>query len=352
MNEAVIARFLARAVAWLGRLRRRIMPSHIAAIELATSSWIPFATAAFCELGLPQALQSGARTPHGLSEQGYGDERSLRRLLRALSGYDVVVDLGNDRFALGHIGRALVPGKSSAAGMVRYANAKWHLEAWTNLARGIRHGEVPFQIAHGSSFFAYLQQHPDAGKLFDDAMNAVVQIHTDAVAAAYDFSGASHIVDVGGGNGVLLEAIAKRYPRTRATLFERREVVTHASGPFAIAAGDFFTDALPAADVYLLSHVLHDWDDESCVRLLQNLRRAMPAGARVLAVETVVGPERNVWSQDKITDLEMLATLTGRERTLEEFDTLFARSGLRFERLIPTPAAESIIEATRSDSHD
>lgn len=347
MNEAVIARFLTRAVAWLGRLRRRIMPSHIAAIELATSSWIPLATAAFCELGLPEALQSSARTPHGLSEQGYGDENALRRLLRGLSGYDVVLDLGNDRFALGHIGRALVPGKSSAAAMMRYANAQWHLEAWTNLARGILHGEVPFQIAHGISFFDYFKQNPDAGKLFDDAMNAVVQIHTDAVAAAYDFSTASHIVDVGGGNGVLLESIAKRYPSTRATLFERQEVLAHADGAFTRATGDFFSDALPAADVYVLSHVLHDWDDESCVRLLRNLRRAMPAGARVLAIETVVEPERNVWSQDKITDLEMLATLTGRERTFEEFDSLFAGSGLRLKRVIPTPAAESIMEATR-----
>ena len=129
-------------------------------------------------------------------------------------------------------------------------------------------------------------------------------------------------------------------------------MLAHASGTFATAPGDFFTDAPPAADVYILSHVLHDWDDDSCVRILQNVRRAMPAGARVLAVEILVEPERNAWSQDKITDLEMLVTLTGRERTREEFTALFARSGLRLERVIPTSAAESIIEATRSGSND
>lgn len=352
MNAAFVARILVRAVGWLARLRRRIMPSQIAAIELATSSWIALAAAAFCELGLPSALQNGARTPRGLSEQGYGDEAALRRLLRALTGYDVVVELGNDRFALGHVGAALVPGKSSAAGMMRYANTQWHLQAWTHLAPGVKRGEIPFQLAHGESFFAYLARNPDAGKLFDDAMNAVVDLHVNAVVAAYGFGGVAHIVDVGGGRGVLLQAIADGYPAARTTLFERPEVAAQAHGTFAIAPGDFFSDTPPAADAYILSHVLHDWDDDSCIRILRNVRRAMPPEARVLAIEIVLERARNVWSQDKISDLEMLATLTGRERTREEFSVLFERSGLRLERVIATSAAESILEAVRSESHD
>lgn len=323
------------------------MPAQIAAIDLATSSWVALATSAFCELGLPQALQNGARTPRGLSEQGWGNEGSLRRLLRALSGYDVVVELGNDRFALGRLGAALVPGKSSASSMIQYANAQWHLHAWTHLAQGIRRGKVPFQLAHGESFFAYCEQHPEAAKLFDEAMNAVVRLHADAVVAAYDFEGIAHVVDLAGGHGVLLEAIVNRYPAVRATLFERPQVAAQARGTFAIVPGDFFTDTPPAADAYVLSHVLHDWDDDSCVRILQSVRRAMAPETRILAIEILLEPQRNVWSQDKVTDLEMLATLTGRERTRDEFVALFQRSGLRLQRVIPTAAAESILEARR-----
>jgi hypothetical protein len=141
-------------------------------------------------------------------------------------------------------------------------------------------------------------------------------------------------------------ALLRRFPNVRGTVFEVGAVVSRLQKADRLegVAGNILTDAPPKADAYILSHVLHDWDDASCVRMLQNVRRAMPPHARLLVYEIVAPPPNNWWTQDRLTDLEMLAILPGRERTREEFESLFARAGLRLDRVIATGAAESVLE--------
>jgi hypothetical protein len=341
----------------IARLHQRLMPGARAAIELATMTWIAQGLAAFCELGLPRALADGPRTPAQLSSAGFGDEAMLLRLLRSLSGYGVVRYAGNDRFALAHIGRALV-GDRSAEAMVLYANAPWHVGAYAHLAQTVRTGRSGFELAHGRSMFEFLAEKPEAGALFDAAMRCLTPQYATAMAQAYDFSTFGHIIDVGGGTGALLATVLKHFPTLHGTIFELPAVAARArkvarDGELAqrIGAvdGNMFTDAPPCADAYILSHVLHDWDDDLCVRILQNVRRAMPAAARLLVYEVVVAPPNAAWSKDRISDLEMMAMLSGRERTREDFSSLLARSGLRLRRILRTAAPESIIEAVRDD---
>jgi hypothetical protein len=199
-----------------------------------------------------------------------------------------------------------------------------------------------------SGLFEYFQTHPDAGALFDEAMESLAPHFAPAFAAAYDFSTMQHVVDVGGGTGMLLRVVLERHAHLRGTLFELPDVVARVptGDRLSVAQGSMFTDAPPPADAYVLAHVLHDWDDDSCMRVLQNLRRAMPSHARVLIYETLAPPPNNRWSQDRIQDLEMLAMLPGRERTREEFDAIFSRAGFSLNRVIATGAAESILELT------
>lgn len=332
----------------LMKLRRRVIPRHFGIIELGTMSWVAQSAAAFCELGLPEALANGARTADELAEKGYGDRDSMFRLLRALAAYDVVEYTGHDRFALGYLGKALI-GERSAAPMLRYANAPWHIGAYTRLADAIRAKQPGFELNEGTSMFAYYAEHPQAGAIFDAAMQSLTPLFADAFAGAYDFSGMRHVVDVGGGTGVLLATVLARFPSLRGTVFELPAVVARvrATDRLSAVAGSMLSDAPPQADAYIFSHVLHDWDDEPCVRMLQNVRRAMPPDARVLVYETVVPPPGNWWSQDRISDLEMLAMLPGRERTRAEFAALFERAGLRLNRVIEAGAPESILEAVR-----
>lgn len=309
-------------------------------------SWVAQSVAAFCELGLPEALASGARTADGLAEQGYGDRDRLFRLLRSLAAYEVVDYCGNGRFALGHLGKGLV-GADSAAPMIRYANAEWHTRGYTHLAKGIRENRSGFEAAQGRTLFEYFGDHRESGELFDRAMQSLTALFADAFAGAYDFSGSQHVVDVGGGTGILLKKVLARFPQLRGTVFELPGVVgrVETDDRLQAVAGDIFTGAPPAADAYILSHVLHDWNDEACVRMLRNVRRAMSPRSRVLVYEIAASPPNNWWTQDRLSDLEMLAMLPGRERTREEFAALFKLAGLRLTRVIATAAPESILEA-------
>ena len=330
----------------LQKLRRRIIPRSFGVIELGTMSWVAQSAAAFCELGLPEALASGPRTPDELAAQGYGDRDKLFRLLRALAAYDVTKHAGGNRFGLGHLGKALT-GEASAAPVLLYANAPWHVAAYARLAEGIQANRPAFEAGEGKPLFSYFADHPRDGALFDGAMQSLTSLFAQPFAAAYDFSKMQHVVDVGGGTGLLLAAVLSRYPNVRGTAFELPAVVSRvrASERLTAVAGNMLTDPPPRADAYILSHILHDWDDESCLRILRNVRSAMPPNARVLVYEIVAPPPNNWWSQDRITDLEMMTMLPGRERTREEFAALFERAGLRLNRVIRTGAPESILEA-------
>jgi O-methyltransferase domain len=334
----------------LAKLRRRLIPRHYGVIELGTMSWVAQSVAAFCELGLHEALANGARTAQGLAEQGYGDPDRLFRLLRALAAYDIVDYCGHGRFALGRLGRALT-GEQSAAPMMLYANARWHTRGYTHLADGIRQNRSGFEIAEGRHMFDYFSENPEAGATFDHAMQALTPLFAQAFVAAYDFSAIQHVVDIGGGTGVLLQSVLTRFPNVRGTVFELPSVTTRVRSAqrLSAVAGNILTDAPPVADAYIFSHILHDWDDDSCLRMLQNVHKAMPAHARVLVYEIVAPPPNNWWTQDRITDLEMLAMLPGRERTREEFAALFDRAGLRLNRVIAAAAPESILEVSPHD---
>ncbi len=343
-----LAATISRAADVLAKVRRRIIPRRFGIIELGTMSWVAHSLAAFCELGLPDALAQRARTAEDLAANGYGNRDRLFRLLRALAAYDVVKSEGGGRFALGYLGKALT-GEGNAAPMVLYANAPWHTAAYADMATGIRDDRPGFDVAHDVPMFSYYESHPKARRTFDAAMQSLTPLFADAFAAAYDFSRMHHIVDVGGGTGVLLATVLARFPGLRGTVFEVQNVAERvpAGERLDVVAGDILTGEPPVADAYIFSHVLHDWDDSSCVRMLQNVRKTMPTHARVLVYETVAPAPNNWWTQDRISDLEMLAMLPGRERTREEFADLFRRANLRLNRIVRAGAPESILEAAR-----
>ena len=271
----------------------------------------------------------------------------MTRVLRGLALEGVVVE-EDGRFSLTPLGECLpaMAGPLAVRGELYYHGAEGLLEA-------VRSGGTAFERVYGAPFFAHLDAHPEASAAFEASMAGRARQEADAVVAAYDFGAFGSLVDVGGGRGVLLAAILEAAD-LRAVLVDRPDAVAAARAHLGERAecvvGDFFESVPAGADAYLLSRVLHDWDDEDALRILAVCRAAMGADARLLIVDAIL-PERAVDQPFAIRmDVHMLLLLGARERTEAEFRELLGRAGFSLARVIPTgsPAGLGVIEAVRA----
>jgi hypothetical protein len=294
-------------------------------------------------LGVPDALATGPRDAQELAAELGAEPGPLHRVLRGLAAEEVLEELPDGRFALGETGqllRAEVPG--SLRGAVT-ARAQLYYGAVAGLPDAVRRGGTPFELVHGRPFFEYLAAAPERLAAFQASMADRSAREAGAVVAAYDLSGVGSVVDVGGGTGTLLHAVRARVPDADVLLFDRPEVAARSDLP--AVGGDFFTEVPGGADAYLLSRVLHDWDDEDAVRVLRACRAALRPDSVLLVVEAVL-PERAVDDPAAVRmDLHVLLLLHGRERTAAEYAELFAAAGLRLTADVPTGAGVHVLEA-------
>ena len=200
--------------------------------------------------------------------------------------------------------------------------------------------------------FAYLSEHPDQAQVFHGCMTEISRLNTPAILAAYDFGRFQTIVDVGGGHGLLLSAILKRYPGPRGIVFDLPRVIEVAQRVIEVdgltsrcdtLAGNFFESVPAGAEAYVLKQVIHDWDDERALTILRNVGRVIPPDGRLLLIELVI-PPTNEPSLSKFTDLDMLVITGGRERTQCEYRDLLAAAGYRLAAIHPTQSRQSVIE--------
>ncbi len=229
--------------------------------------------------------------------------------------------------------------------------------AWGELDIALQ-GGVPHEAAWKIGRFQYLRENPDEARQFDLFMASFPDNRHAAVAAAYDFSAAELVTDVGGGNGATVRQVLSVAPNARGLVFDRPDVVEAISaasrlgGRIEVRGGSFF-DTVPAgADTYLLVRVLHDWSDEDSVRILRNCRAAMTPGSRLLIIEQILEPDpKRGRPTSYLVDMQMMAMFgSARERTKAEFDELLGASDLRAQRLVATTSPVWIIEAVTASS--
>jgi len=227
-----------------------------------------------------------------------------------------------------------------------------HYQACSNLLYSIQTGSPAFNHVFGASLFDYLQQNADAADAFNQGMSNLSSMLAYAVLMAYDFTGISSIIDVGGGQGKLLEKILQFNPDMRGTVFDTSSTIQRSqeqlgtntrSRRCSYLTGDFFTSVPQGADAHLLCGAIHDWDDSSAVAILRNCRKAMAKNSRVLLVDMIV-PEAASASFSKLLDLNMLVMNGGRERTIAEVRALLNAAGYKLTRIVPTMAPQSVIE--------
>lgn len=222
-------------------------------------------------------------------------------------------------------------------------------QALAELDYSLKTGAAAAGQVHKGGAWGYYAEHPDLARQFDAAMTAKSQGDIQALIQALDIKGAKTIADIAGGRGHFLKAILDAHPEMKGILFDQPEVVANAieHPRMKKVGGDFFKPELPAADLYLMTNIIHDWADAESIAILKNLRAVAPSGARLVVFELALpeGPEPHA---AKMLDVLMLTITGGRERTAREYASLFATSGWTDAGMIRThgPMALHVAQAT------
>ncbi|MFD7233936.1 methyltransferase [Streptomyces syringium] len=304
-------------------------------------------------IGIADHLADGPRTPEELAALTGVSAPHLQRALRLLATREVFREDKDGAFHLtpaAEFLRSDAP-TSMRDGVIMLTDETFWKPAG-RLEDTVRAGRTVFDEIFGAPFFDHLARVPQAGEAFDTGMAGLSDSEDDVVAAACAFPATGTVVDIGGGRGGLLRRTLLRHPGLTGVLYDQEAVLRHhhlddpaLAGRWEVRPGDFFASVPDGADVYLLKRILHDWSDEDCLRILRACRAAMKDGSRLLVIDAVIVRD-NAPDLGKTLDVLMMTSLNGRERGEQEFRRLLAEAGLRLTRVLPTPSAMSIVEAT------
>jgi hypothetical protein len=289
------------------------------------------ALAVAADLGIADALSHGPRSSAELAAEKGADADTLHRVLRALASDGVFAEDEPGVFRNTEASEFLR--RDHGDGWSEFAHLFGGVFAEAVAGLNPRTHDETFSDRFETDFWSWLGAHPDERSVFDAAMAGGKERSAERL-AGLEWRDGETIVDVGGGNGALLRALLQRRPQLQGIVFDLPETVRdeRALGDrISFVAGDFF-ERVPAGDAYVLSTILHDWDDERAAAILGTIRAAAPAGARLFVLDSVVG-EGNEPSGAKWLDLLMLVLAGGRERTESEWRRLIESASLRVEQI-------------------
>jgi len=333
------------------------LPPSISLIQMMTSMWVSQAIYVAAYLGIADLLKDSPKNINELADKTGTHAPSLYRVIRALASIDIFTEIEPKKFALtqtGHYLRSDVP--DSLRSLSIMLSDRWSWQSWGEILQVVKTGETPFpRLYQVDDIQAYFEKNPESSKVFDDAMTNFTQNTINApLLDTYDFSRFSKVVDLGGGHGTLIASILKAYPQMKGVLFDLPNVVANASSLLEkegvaerceIVAGDFFKSVYSGGDAYVISQIIHSWDDDSCINLLKNIRSAMTERSTLIIINAVI-PPNNKPHFNKWLDIELLIAFPGgRERMESEFSYILEAAGLRLTKIIPTASDVSVIEA-------
>ncbi len=327
-------------------------PAHFGILQIVNGAYVAGAVSCLAQFGIPDLLEDGAKSAEELAVETGAQPEALYRLMRATACVGVLAEGSDKKFSQTPMSAVLrTNAKPSLRGLAIMTGREWHERGWSKLEYCVRTGKQAIDEIYGMTIFEYLKQNPEESRIFDEAMTGLSSIDGPAVADGYNFTGIHNIVDVAGGRGLLLAMLLERNAHLKGTLYEVPHVLEGAkTGPLkpymdrcTLTSGDMFSSVPAGADAYIMKHIIHDWPDDACIKILSACRQGVNPGGNLLVVDSVIQPG-NDFSPGKFLDLQMVILPGGRERTEPEFRELLEASGWKLSRIIPTAAGDSIVE--------
>ncbi|WP_437712850.1 methyltransferase [Sorangium sp. So ce448] len=308
---------------------------------------------AIARYGVADLLEQGPLTAAEIAAKTKTHPDVMHRTLRALATTGVFELRADGTFRNNRLSRVLCTNNTAGrSAWFKYFASGANVAAWRDFERTLVTGDISFDHAHGVTMWEWLDRHPTERETFANAMVELTTAAGPMLAVVYPFGEIRRICDVGGGRGTLLSEILVRHPDLHGVLYDGPGVIASARDFLAgrgvldrveTIAGSFFDSVPGGCDAYLMKHILHDWDDAHCRKILASCRRAMAVGARLLVIESIT--ERfQTDGLSPIMDLHMLVALGGRERSREDYEHLLRAEGFGIERVFSSPIGD-VIEA-------
>jgi len=327
-------------------------------LQMGSGYWASMILSVATRLDLLEGLADAPASAAQLAVARSYHAESVERLLRGCATLGVLRETESGVFALSEMGELLLASHPhSLRDAVIMFTDPGHWNSWYQLEHTVVSGQPAYQKALGvSNVFDYFAARPEEAARFDRAMASMTRAFVGQLKEAYDVGRFAVIADIGGGHGQFLGALLQGAPRSRGLLFDQSSVLQRAEEELSAlgvserverVAGSFFESVPTGADLYLLKHILHDWNDEQCVQILQNLARAMTPASVLLIAEMLLA-EPPHFSPAAMMDLNMMVMTGGRERTASQYERLLQGAGLKVQRLLALSGPYQLLEAVLS----
>ncbi|TDQ54243.1 methyltransferase [Actinorugispora endophytica] len=322
-------------------------------IQMMTGYWVTQVVRTAAELRIADHVAHGEATAAQIAEAESLDPSATFRFLRACASLGLLTCADGHRFA----GTPLLAtlrsdSPRSLRDLALWGGAESHWLPWGRLADAVRTGGSSTEAAFGAPFFDWISGNPREAEVFTNAITAMTDGLAHQLTSVIDVKDAGTVVDVGGAGGNLVQTIMGKHTGLTGVVLDLPHVAAEAEASarrlgvqdrFSFVGGDFF-EGVPAGDLHLLKFVLHDWDDESCVRILRNCRASLSPSGRILVMELLIADVGRP-GLEPLMDLNMMVLAPGRERSLDEYRGLFERAGLRFVGTTRSDSLVTVLEA-------
>lgn len=333
------------------RLNRKFTHPNVVLWEMVHNFWLAAGISVAAELGIADLLKEGPLSVEELAKRTGTHEGSLYRVLRMLSSHGIFRELREKRFASTRLATPLEEDQIRYLLMLHLTPRHFHM--FGELLTSVKTGKNVHGKLKGSELFEHIGLDEQRNTRFNMAMSNASKMQASILLSAYTFNRYRKIIDIGGGQGLLLAAILHHSPQSKGSIFDLPHALTRVAeviegyslgDRMEVIEGDFFNEVPPGGDLYIMKSVLHDWDDDDAAKILGNVRKAMDSASRLLIIESIIHTG-NKPSFGKMTDILMMVSAGGKERTRAEFTDLLDRTGFRIRKIYSTISPHSLIEA-------